>query len=140
MDADEKTKIAHETLLREIHNIDDITEKHAQIVIAISAALVAFTSTHWPSPKVVYLIAVFGIFICLEWIFKITRHRNIFRSCHDKLTELEKNIGIDALRPLKKPHRKLFSRDGFTILLWFAIVLILFWVLVSLGVRQGLLK
>jgi hypothetical protein len=56
MNEDEKMRIWHDTLLSEIHNIDDIAEKHTQVVMAISAALVAFASAQWSARKVVGLV------------------------------------------------------------------------------------
>jgi hypothetical protein len=32
-------------------------------------------------------------------MLKILRHRKVFRDCHDKLTQLENALDIDALRP-----------------------------------------
>jgi len=139
MEASEKKKLAHDSLLREIHNIDRITEMHAQIVIFISAALIAFVSSQLKSPKVVYLGSITGILICIEWILKVIRHRRIFRTSYDKLTELQQNLGIDALRPLPKPHKNLFSLDGFTILIWLAILFLLFWIAIALVVGFGLI-
>jgi len=137
MEASEKQKLAHDSLLREIHNIDRITEMHAQIVIFISAALIAFVSSQLRSPKVVYVGSILGILICIEWILKVVRHRYIFRTSYDKLIELQRNLGIDALRPLPQPHKKLFSLDGFTILIWLAILFLLFWVAIALLVGFG---
>ena len=133
----EEQKLAHDTLLKEIHNIDHITEMHSQIVLAIMAALIIFGSYQLKSPPAVYLISFVGVFISIEWILKLIRHREIFRTCHDKLTKLEKNLGIDALRPLPHPHKKLFSLDGFTLLIWLAILFMLFWVTLPLIVAAG---
>jgi H+/gluconate symporter-like permease len=128
-----KVKLAHDSLLKEIHNIDHITEMHAQIVIAIQAALIAFVSSKLESPEVICIGSFLGILICIEWILKVVRHRHIFRESHDKLEDLEISIGIEGLRPVKKkPYKKLFSFDGFTILIWFAMVLIVFWIVIGL--------
>ncbi len=132
MEICEKQKLAHDSLLREIHNIDNITETHAQTVIAISAGLLAFVSSKLDSPKVVYVGSILGSLICIEWILKIKRHRDIFRATYDKLTELQCDLGIDALRPLPHPHKKLLSLDGFTILIWLAILFLLFWIAIAL--------
>lgn len=99
MEKSEKQKLAHDSLLKEIHNIDHITEMHTQIVILISGALIAFASSHLNSPTVVYVLSVFGVLISIEWILKVVRHRHIFRTSYDKLTELQRNLDIDALRP-----------------------------------------
>ena len=133
----EKQKIAHATLLKEIHNIDHITEMHSQIVLAIMAALIIFTSYQLNSPPAVYTISFVGSFVSIEWILKVTRHRSIFRTCYDKLTTLESNLGIDALRPLPHPHKKLLSLDGFTLLIWLAILFLLFWIVLPLLVVSG---
>ena len=140
MDDDEKKRISHATLLSEIHKVDDIAEKHAQIIIAISAALVAFASAHWAAKMVVTLVAAFGILVCVEWIFKITRHREIFQTCYEKLVAVERQIGINALRPPPKRLWNSISRDGFTILIWFAGVLVLLWLLILAGALLGFLK
>lgn len=79
MERSEKQKLAHDSLLQEIYNIDNITEKHAQTVLAISAALIVFVSSKLNSPKVVYVVSILGSLICIEWILKIKRHRDIFR-------------------------------------------------------------
>jgi len=133
----EKQKLAHDSLLKEIHNIDHITEMHTQIVILISGALIAFASSHLNSPTVVYVLSVFGVLISIEWILKVVRHRHIFRTSYDKLTEPQRNLDIDALRPLPQPHKKLFSLDGFIILIWLAIFFLLFWIGLPLLVRFG---
>ena len=122
----EQDKLAHETLLREIHNIDNITETHARTVILIIVALFAFVS-QIDSAIGIYIASFVGMAVSFEMLFKVWRHRKIFRECHDKLTELEDNIGIHAIRPLPKPHRKLCSFDGFTILIWLAIFFIVVW-------------
>lgn len=137
MEESEKQKLAHDSLLKEIHNIDHITEMHTQIVILISGALIAFVSSHLSSATVVYAVSMFGILISIEWILKVVRHRRIFRTSYDKLTELQRNLGINALRPLPQPHKKLFSLDGFTILIWLAILFLLFWIGFPLLVRFG---
>ncbi len=137
MEICEKQKLAHDSLLREIHNIDNITETHAQTVMVISAALIAFVSSKLDSPKVVYMGSILGSLICIEWILKIKRHRDIFRATYDKLAELQYSLGIDAFRPLPHPHKKLFSFDGFTILIWLAIIFLLFWIAIALIVYFG---
>ncbi len=137
MEESEKQKLAHDSLLKEIHNIDRITEMHSQIVLAITAALIAFASYRLNSPPAVYIVSFLGFFISIEWILKIIRHRQIFRTCHDKLTELQSNLGIDALRPLPHSHKKLLSLDGFTILIWLAILFLLFWIVLPLLVASG---
>ena len=126
MTQDEKDKLAHETLLREIHNIDNIAEMHARTVILIIVALFAFVS-QIHSAVGIYIAASVGMAVSFEMLLKVWRHRTIFRTCHDKLTQLEGNIEIDAIRPLPKPHRKLCSFDGFTILIWLAIFFIVVW-------------
>lgn len=137
MEESEKQKLAHDSLLKEIHNIDHITEMHTQIIILISGALIAFVSSHLSSPTVVYVVSIFGTLISIEWILKVVRHRRIFRTSYDKLTELQRSLGIDALRPLPQPHKKLFSLDGFTILIWLAILFLLFWICLPMLVRFG---
>jgi hypothetical protein len=124
-----RDEIAHETLLKELHNIDNLAETHSRIVLIISAALLAFASTQLADLTIVAFVALFGIFVSVEWLLKIIRHRKVFRSTHDKLTRLERQLGIDAVRPLPQPHKRLFSLDGFTLLLWLSIVIIIFWML-----------
>lgn len=102
---DKKDEIAHETLLKELHNVDQLVETHSQIVLAILAALIAFVSSQFANGPLVYFISVFGILISLEWLLKVIRHRMMFRKSHDKLTDLQDRLGIDALRPLTKPYR-----------------------------------
>jgi heme exporter protein D len=137
MKTEEKQKLAHETLLKEIHNIDEIAESHSRIIIIISSALIVYAVSQQPGTS--NIIAVLGILIAIEWILKIVRHRKVFRTCHDKLSKLEKEIGIDAIRPLKKPYKNFFSLDGYTLLIWFAIVLITFWVLVIVKSAENIL-
>jgi hypothetical protein len=138
----DKQKVSHDVLYRELHNLDNLVEKHAELVLAISAALFAFASAHLNSPPVVWLASAFGFAAAVEWILKIVRHRRLFRSAHEKLGTLETQIGIDTLRPLKRPYKNFFSLDGFTILLWLAMLLIVFWpalsVCVGIGVFSGL--
>jgi uncharacterized membrane protein HdeD (DUF308 family) len=128
MDKSDKQKLAHDSLLKEILNIDEIAEKHSDIIIGISGILIGILATQSPSPEEALMISVFGILLSIEWILKLIRHRLIFRTSYDKLVNLQKDIGIDALRPLPKPHRMLFSFDGFTILIWLGIAFLLFWV------------
>jgi hypothetical protein len=45
MSISDEDKIAHDALLRELHNIDGIVEKHAELIIATSGALIAFAAT-----------------------------------------------------------------------------------------------
>lgn len=127
MERSEKQKLAHDSLLSEIHNIDNITEQHTQTVVAITAALIAFV-TQLKSPTAVYIVSIFGILLAIEFILKVIRHRRIFRTSYDKLTKLQFDLGIDALRPLPKPHKILFSLDGFTILIWLALLFLFFWI------------
>jgi hypothetical protein len=133
----EVQKIAHDTLLKEILNIDHITEMHSQIVLAIMAALIIFASYQLKSPPAVYLISFVGVFISIEWMLKVIRHRSIFRKCYEELTTLESNLGIEALRSLPHPHKKLLSFDGFTLLIWLAILFLLFWIVLPLLVVSG---
>ena len=137
MEESKKQELAHDSLLKEIHNIDHITEMHSQIVLAITAALIVFVSYQLDSPPAVYVVSLLGFFISIEWILKIIRHRQIFRTCHDKLTELQSDLGIDALRPLPHPHKRLLSLDGFTILIWLAILFLLFWIVLPMLVAFG---
>jgi len=131
MNEDDKQKIAHDSLLREMHNIDDITEKHSQIVLAISAALIVFASTNLYCKKAIQLISFFGISIGIIWILKTIRHRMIFRECHEKLSILGCVLRINAIRTApKKPYKHVFSFDGFTLLLWYAAFLIIFWIFI----------
>ncbi len=118
-------KITHDTLLSELHNIDDLAERHTQVVLFISAALIAYSSLKQPDQ--IIIIAILGALVSLEWMLKVLRYRQIFRSVHDRLSTLEQQMGVNALRPLNKPHKKLFSFDGLTMLLWFASFILLFW-------------
>src|SRR5690348_5763024 len=140
MTNDEKNKLAHEALYRELHQIDDLVEKHAQLVLAISAALFVFAGAHLHSPIIIWFAATFGVVSAGEWILKIVRHRRIFRVAHENLAKVELSIGIKTLRPLRKPYRNLFSLDGFTILLWLATILILFWLLLAVLVTLDSLE
>jgi hypothetical protein len=115
----------------------EVENGNYKIALAIMAALIIFTSYQLKSPPAVYMVSFVAFFISIVWILKIIRHRQIFRTCHDKLTKLESNLGIDALRPLPHPHKKLLSLDGFTLLIWLAILFMLFWVALPLLVATG---
>jgi hypothetical protein len=80
MNDDEKNTLSHEALLRELLHIDNLVEKHSQLVIVISGAVFGFAATRLDNHAVVYLAAAFGIATALEWILKIRRHYKIFSS------------------------------------------------------------
>ena len=133
----EKQKLEHDTLLKEVHNIDHISEMHSQIALAIMAALIIFSSYQLKSPLAVLMISLIGFCITIVWILKIIRHRKIFRTCYKKLTDLERlHLHINALRPLPDPPKKLLSFDGFTLLIWLGIIFIVFWVALPLISHQ----
>jgi len=118
-------KIAHESLLRELHNIDQIVETQTQIVIIIIAALVGFVSVHLDSSKEVFLISIFGLLISIGWVLQLLRYRYVFLEIYKKITELQRIIGIDAIRPKPLPRRLIF--DGYLILEGLGCLFILFW-------------
>ena len=128
----DQDKIAHETLLREVHNIDRITETHTSIIVAILAALIAVTLSQLTSTLSILLASVAGIGISAEMILKVIRHRTIFRSTYERLEKLERALGINALRPLSQRAKEawLLSRDGFTLLIWLGIGFLVFWAIV----------
>ena len=121
-------KIKYDSLLREIHNIDHITEIHSSTVITISSGLIAFAAYNSHSIPVVIATSVLGICVATLWFLKTLRHRDIFRYCYDQLSALEFNgVRISAFRPLEKKRGAVFSFDGFTLLLWFSALLIVSW-------------
>ena len=63
MEESEKQKLAHDTLLKEIHNIDHISEMHSQIALAIMAALIIFTSYQLKSPPALYMVSFVGFLL-----------------------------------------------------------------------------
>jgi len=138
MTDDEKRKLAHEALLKEMHKADDLVEKHSQLVIAITGAAFGFAATQLDKPRVVYFVVVLGVIVAFEWICKIVRHRQIFIAARNQLIEVENALELpfQTVRPLGK-ERLLFSFNGFTILLWFAFALILTWGGLFSAVKTG---
>lgn len=117
----EEQKIQHETLTSTLQHFDSLVEQHSGIILIISAALLGFASSHLDSPIVVYLVSGFGIVAAVEWLLKITRHKQIFSDAHNKLVKLEDALLFKTARPLKK-------FNGFTILQWFSGVFICLWI------------
>jgi hypothetical protein len=137
MSEDEKNKLSYDAILRELHHLDNLVEKHSELVIAISGAAFAFAATQLHNAHVVYLAAVFGIAAAVEWILKTIRHRQIFLEAHKKLTEIEQRIGLNvkAARSFSR-----FMPNGFTILLLFAALLIPLWGFLCYAVGSGFLN
>jgi len=127
-EVDPRDRIAYETALKEFHNIDNLVETHSRIILIISAALFAFVSSKTDDAALVVFVALFGILICIIWMLKVIRHRRIFREAHGKLKRLEKKMGIDAVRALPGKGKRLWSIDGFTLLIWLAMLIVIFWV------------
>jgi len=122
---DRRDEIAHETALKELHNVDGLVETHSRMILVISAALLAFSLSTVTNREMVPYIAIFGILIALEWILKIVRHRDIFLHCLERIRTIETKIGIDAIRP--PPKERIISFDGFTLLLVLAGIILIFW-------------
>jgi hypothetical protein len=128
MALDEAQKFAHETLMAELHKADDLVETHSGLVIGISGAAMGFTATQLQKPRVVTVVAIFGVLVVIEWLFKIARHRQIFRSARARLVALDAALGIDTVRPIGRIN-------GFNILLGLAIAFLVLWVGLGLGVN-----
>lgn len=128
----DEEKLAYDALLKEMHKADDLVEQHSGLVIAITGAAFGFAATQLENPPVVYFASVFGIVTAAEWIFKISRHKDIFNSAHSRLTNLLQPPHINTVRPIGRVN-------GFTILIWFASFLILMWIGLSASVYAGLI-
>ena len=128
MTQDERDKIAHESLLREMQHADNEAETHARTVILIIVGLLAFVS-HFAfvsenrSVLATYIASSVGIVVSLELLLKLWRQRAIVRDCHNKLTRVEKRIGIKAIRQFPVEGKLAF--EGFSITICLAILFIL---------------
>lgn len=121
----EKVRLQYDALLRELHNIDHITEIHTATVIAISAALLAFVANNPENFMGMILIALVGLAISIEWMLKLQRHRQIFDDVLQRLRELQNREGfLNGLRPPPNPGK--FT--GFQILSGLAVIITVIWV------------
>ena len=135
MSPEEQNKFAHEALMKELHKADDLVETHSQLVIAISSAALGFAATQFEKNNVVYFVAFFGVFIAIEWILKIRRHRQIFNDALSELRKVEDDLGLPHKTARKKPEKGISS--GFDTLLLFASVLIIMWLSLGFGAYDG---
>jgi hypothetical protein len=126
-------KIIADTALKEMHNIDKITEQHAGIIMALMAAIFAFIVVAISQGKIsnlaVYVVSGLGIVLAGELGVKAWRHRNIFLNANDTLKKVEEKI-----IPNKKECQDMkLSRtikkwwNGFMIIAYLAGIFILFW-------------
>lgn len=133
MTPEDKNKLSHEAILKELHKADDLVEMHSGLIIAISGAAFGFAATHLEQIHVVSFTAVFGILVAIEWILKIIRHRQIFMAALNNLRDVENNLDIKTARP--NPYK--YLPNGFTTLLGFAILLIIMWGIIWIGTSNG---
>jgi hypothetical protein len=94
----DKDKLAHESLLMELHNIDGIAETFARTAILINTALIAFISQVGTYCAICWISFFIGGLISGLMIFKAYRHRTIFVDCYKKIRDIEKNLKINAVR------------------------------------------
>ena len=128
MTQDEKDKLAHESLLREIQHVDNEAETHARTVILIIVGLLAFVS-HFAfvaesrSVLATYIASGVGIVVSLELLLKLWRERTIVRDCHEELAKVEERIEIQAIRQF--PTKGILAFEGFSITICLSILFIL---------------
>lgn len=127
-------RLAHESLLKELHNIDNIAEEFFRTSIFINAALLAFIST-LRTQQAILISFIVGLAISIVMIFKAYRHRHIFVFCYKRIKNLEKRLGTEAVRDFPSDKRFLlcWPPDGFSLLGWFGIVFTLLWIGIFLG-------
>ena len=128
-------KLRHDTLLREVHNMDCIVEMHSSIVVVVSGTMWAFVhvASNLHNGALVKMISVFGIVVVVEWVFKLSRHKNISDTCMERLRDLEGVLEIDALRP--KPC--LSCLNGICLLFLLAIAILAMWLSLITLCLQG---
>ena len=141
MAIDDKYKMVGEAAQKEMHNIDHITEQHAGIITALMAAIIAFVAVVISKPDipriVIYFACGFGIILAIEMVCKAVRHQKIFESANEKLKYIDKKIITGDAERKKIPLHRSFNRwwNGFRIVLYLAIVFIIFWV--ALGIANA---
>jgi ssDNA-binding Zn-finger/Zn-ribbon topoisomerase 1 len=86
---DKKDEIAHETLLKELHNVDQLVETHSQIVLAILAALIAFVSSQFANGPLLGCSYPFSCFWC--WCTGIDK---LERSTEGRLRITREKLGV----------------------------------------------
>lgn len=130
----ETDKLTYESLFKELHNIDNLAEESFRTAIFINAALLAFVSTLRTQQATIVSFLV-GLAISIVMIFKAYRHHHIFVSCYKRIKNLEKRLGIEAIRDFPSDKRFLlcWPPDGFSLLGWVGIVFTLLWIGVFLS-------
>ena len=93
----EEDKIAHETLLSEIHLVDNLLETHANIMIVLISAMLFFIF-QIQTKIAMEILSIVGFFVSLEFFSHTYRLKHIAKSACDRLKEIEKRIGIDTAR------------------------------------------
>lgn len=137
MSPDEKNKLSHEAILKELHKADDLVETHSGLIIAISGAALGFAATHLEQSNIIYFVASFGILVAIEWILKIIRHQQIFMAALGQLREVENSNKLDLAVKTARPEPYKYLPNGFNILLGFAILLIIMWVVLCIGIQYN---
>lgn len=123
----EEDKIAHETLLKEIHLVDNLLETHANIMIVLISGMLFFLFKI-ESKTAMEILSIVGFFVSLEFFCHTYRFKHIAKSANDRLKEIEKRIGIDTTR---KPTYlwKIKIPSGSTLLLCISTLFMTTWIL-----------
>lgn len=124
-------RLAHESLLRELHNIDGIAETFARTAILVVVALMAFVSAVRTQDAILVSFSI-GLLISGLMVFKASRHRKIFVECYKRITSLQKSLGINAIREFPADKEFLCCLDGFSLLGYLGIGFFIAWVVILL--------
>jgi len=131
----DKDKITYETLLKEIHLIDNLLETHANIMIVLISGMLFFIFKI-ESKIAMNILSVLGIVVSFEFFCHIYRLKDIAEKATERLVKLEKKIGIDTRR---KPTMlwKIIIPEGSTLILYISIIFMILWLaligLLSMG-------
>jgi len=133
----DEDKIAHETLLKEIHLIDNLLETHANIMIVLISGMLFFLFKI-ESKIAMNILSVVGFIVSLEFFAHTYRLKHIAKSATERLIEIEKRIGIDTTR---KPTRlwKIRIPTGSTLILGISIVFMTVWILLIVSLNVGII-
>jgi hypothetical protein len=131
----EKDKIARETLLEEIHVVDNLLETHANIMIVLISAMFFFIFKI-ESTTAKYILSALGFAVSLEFFLHIYRLKDIAKSATKRLKRIEKRMGIDTARKptlvrikTKLGVWKIKIPTGSTFILYISLVFMSFWLI-----------
>jgi len=126
----DKDRMAHETLLKEIHLVDNLLETHANIMIVLISGMLYFIFKI-ESVIAAKILSVLGLAVSLEFFCHIYRLKHVAKSAMERLIEIEKRIGIDTGRR-KTVLLGIRIPSGSTLILYISVLFIAIW-LVLIG-------